>query len=361
MKSVGILGLGTYLPPHVRTNDWWPAEVVAGWGERMAHRATRPDAGVEALTPGQRATMAAMGAGASDPFRGARERRVMGDDMTAPGMEAIAARQALQRAKVLPSEIDVILTQTPVPEHLMVNGACVTHKLLELPRRCIALATDGACNGFALHASLAQALIASGQARHVLSVHSSAITRVHGPVEPHSAWWGDGAAAAVFGQVADGKGLRAAVHNSDGASCEALVLGVPGKRWYDDGAITTHSVDREHTRTMLMTLVDRAQTAIGDAIQLAGIGPSRRRLLRVSSGHGVVYRADRRARLSRACQDDGHVSASRKHEQCQRAVYPRRRRARRLDSRWLGRGDVQRRSRRDVVEPRAALGAIVSR
>src|SRR5262249_4480958 len=143
----------------------------------------------------------AMRAHADDPFRGARERRVMPADMNVSEMEASAARDAMARAGVGTEDIDVVLSQTPVPEHLMVNAACTAHHLLGLPRRCIALATEAACNAFAVHASLAESLIASGRARRVLSLHSSAITRTHGPTEPQSAWWGDGAAAAVFGEV----------------------------------------------------------------------------------------------------------------------------------------------------------------
>lgn len=273
MVAVGILGMGTFLPAPVRTNAWWPQASVDRWREMMAHRATRADATSAAeLTEGAQRTLAAMAEYADDPFRGAIERRVMPPDMTASEMEAAAARQALERADLAPGEIDVILTQTPVPEHLMVNAACVTHRLLGLPARCLSMGTEAACNAFAIHATLAKALISSGAARHVLSVHSSAITRVHGPAEPHSAWWGDGAAAAVFGPVSDGKGLLAAVHHTDGTGCEALVLGAPGHRWWEEREITTYSVDRVATRAMLLTIVDRSRAAIHAALDQAGVG-----------------------------------------------------------------------------------------
>jgi len=126
------------------------------------------------------------------------------------------------------ASFDVSLPQPPVPEHLSVNGAALTHRMLGLPTRCLALGTEAACNAFAVHATLARALIASGAARHVLSVHSSAITRVHGPTEPHSAWWGDGAAAAVFGPVAPDRGLLAAVPHPRGAGREGPGPGSPG-------------------------------------------------------------------------------------------------------------------------------------
>ncbi len=274
MVASGILGIGTYLPATIRTNDWWPAEHVARWREQMAHRATRADVTSPAeQSAGGVATLSALAEYANDPFRGARERRVMADDMTPSEMEARAARSALDRAGITSSDVDVILSQTPVPDHLMVNSACITHRLLDLPPRCIALGTEAACNAFAVHATLADALIRSGRARHVLSVHSSAITRVHGPEEPHSAWWGDGAAAAVFGPVSDGLGLLAAVHHADGSGCDALVLGVPGMRWWQAGEATTFSIDRAATRAMLLTIVDRSREAIHAALDEAHLLP----------------------------------------------------------------------------------------
>ena len=275
MTNVGIIGLGTYLPPLVRTNDYWPAHVVATWGERTAARATRGDASeLDQLPEAMRATLAGMMEFAKDPFRGSRERRVMPEGMTSSEMEAIAAREAIQRAGLRPDQIDAVLIQTPIPEYLVVNNSCATHKLVELPRRCMAIATNVACNAFALHASIAQGLIASGQARNVLSIHSSAITRITPIEQPESAWWGDGASAAVFGVVSDGKGIVAAAHHADGTNCDALVLGIPDRRWWEDGLVTYYSADRTRLRPMLLSLVDRAREAIGGALATAGLSPS---------------------------------------------------------------------------------------
>ena len=194
--------------------------------------------------------------------------------MTVPQMEANAATEAMQRAGVRPDQIDVILTQTPVPEHLFVNSACTTHELLGLPRRCMSLGTEGACNAFPMHVELARALIASGQARHVLSVHSCAMTRVMPRAEPDSSWWGDGAAAAVIGPVSEGKGVLAAEHYSDGRACDALVLGVANKRWWQDGPITLQAADCKHTRQMVLSLVDRARDTMVSTLAAAGLVPA---------------------------------------------------------------------------------------
>lgn len=273
MRPVGILGMGWYLPPNIRTNDWWPAETIERWQGRAAHRATSTEEPNSELSQGVKRTLAAFAAGMDDPFRGSRERHVMPDDMSCVDMEVAAAREAIARAEIPIGEIDAILTQTPVPEYLMVNQAAETHRALGLSQRCLALATEVACNGFAMHATLAHSMIASNTARYVLSVHSSAITRVLDPREPDSAWWGDGAVAAVFGPTSAGRGLLAAVHNADGTNCRSLVLGGPTKRWWQDGSLTVYPVDRAHTRAMLLNLVDRSRDAILQTLADSGLGP----------------------------------------------------------------------------------------
>jgi len=145
---------------------------------------------------------------------------------------------------------------------------------LELPPRVLTIATEAACNAFAAHASISQAFIESGRARYVLSVHSSAMNRVVRRTEPDSAWWGDGAAAVLWGPVSSGRGILSAVHRADGSSGEAIVLGVPGGRWWDDGAITLHSPNREQTRSMLFNIADRSREAITASLKDAGVSPA---------------------------------------------------------------------------------------
>jgi 3-oxoacyl-[acyl-carrier-protein] synthase-3 len=74
--------------------------------------------------------------------------------------------------------------------------------------------------------------------------------------------------------VSAGKGLLAAAHRTDGRGDEALVLGVPGKRWWEHGEVTTYALSRDHTRAMMLSLVDRARDVIRDALAQAGLEPT---------------------------------------------------------------------------------------
>lgn len=271
MAAIGILGLGTYLPPDVRKNEWWPREVVQRWTDdieaMIRSRASKP---VEVPEPA-RMVFEAMSATALDPFRGAQERHVLPMECKASEMEIPAAEAALADAGVTPDQIDFILTSSWVPDYISVPTACAVHRALGAPERCLAAVVDGACNSFAIQFRMAQGLIASGGYRCgllVQSQHGSAIQDVN---EHWSAWHGDGAAAEVVGPVSEGRGLLSSAFFADGQNYEGMVIGVKGKRWFEEGRCLWHERDHEAVRRMLASMPDRARTAIHAALESANL------------------------------------------------------------------------------------------
>ena len=92
MITAGIWSVGTYLPPIIRKNDYWPEEIVAGWRARQQRNLTR-SAGDDdgALDPGAMTIIKHMMRFKADPFEGVEERRIMPDDMRSSDMEMVAA------------------------------------------------------------------------------------------------------------------------------------------------------------------------------------------------------------------------------------------------------------------------------
>src|SRR5262249_9705113 len=134
--SIGIWAVGAYLPDHVRTNDWWPKEIVAAWGERSTGKLDRPAEGLDELgAEGTRVVLEAMAEYRRDPFRGSRERRIIADGTLTSEMELAAARTAIARAGVDPQEIDLLLGTSNLPDYLMVPNACRIHEELKLASR----------------------------------------------------------------------------------------------------------------------------------------------------------------------------------------------------------------------------------
>lgn len=262
---IGILGLGMDLPPDIRRNDFWDPSVLASSPQS---RMQMPSA---ALTPGMAAVVTAMKQLARDPTQGTVERRVLADDVSIVELEERAARMAIERAGASLEHIDLLLTHRVPTEYQLSNPACELHERLGLPRRCFSLQTEGAQHSFLLQLSIAQAMIAAGQAHTALLVQSSGISRLLDYGDALSLAFGDGATAVVIGRVGNDRGILSSTHYTDGANPHTLVASVPGRPWYADGRSILHLADMPGTANMLLRTVDVSKTSIEEALLLAGL------------------------------------------------------------------------------------------
>ncbi|CAN5757092.1 ketoacyl-ACP synthase III [soil metagenome] len=269
-RHVGIVGIGTYLPPEIRTNAWWPAAIVDGWMAQRRQPAPLPHANP---SEGMRRVMAAMAQQAVDPFQGMTHRHVLAEDMTSVDMEAEAARRALAHAGIDRSEVDLGLSHTPVPEFLLSNSSCVLHETLGLRPECMTLQVDAAGNSFLMQLTIAEQMIASGRASCALIVQSAAGSRLVEVEEPQSPLFGDGAAAMVLAPT-ERPSFLSTVHRTDGKHPRALIASVRGKRWYDDGRVVLHRGDLASARQSFLETADRAVEVIGPALAKAGVSPA---------------------------------------------------------------------------------------
>jgi 3-oxoacyl-[acyl-carrier-protein] synthase-3 len=274
-SSIGLLGVATYLPPETRPNAWWSAATVERW------QRARPTAPPSAPPGSQSAAIArvlsAMARQAADPFHGVIQRHVMPQGMTPADMEAQAAERAIANAQAHTpfsrSEIDGLFIHTAVPDYLLSNTACVLHHTLGLATRCLSVQVDAASHSFMTQLSLAEHMIASGRARYVLLVQSSAASRLVDPEDPLSPMFGDGAAAVVVGRVREG-GLLATVQHTNGSHPRALIASVPGGRWYDPGRAVLHSADPSGAREVFLKTIDFAIDVVGQALREAQLTPA---------------------------------------------------------------------------------------
>ena len=267
--SVGILGVALWLPPDVRTNDWWPRDVVARWkSDRRAPPPTGP------LSAGATRVAAALAEQAVDPFQGAVARHVMSDAMTVFDMAEQAGRQAIARAGVAADQIDLLFTDTVLPDTLLGNPACQIHHRLGLPRRCFAMETGAVTYSFPMQLTLAETMIASGRARLALLVQACGPSRLLDFADPISPLFGDGATAAVVGRVGDGRGVLAAAHHCDGRFPNGLVAGVRGGAWSDPGRGVIHVADALQMRDVFLSTADVCKESIDAVLASAGLAAS---------------------------------------------------------------------------------------
>ena len=272
-ESVGILGIGVWLPPTVRTNEWWPRGVVQRWREH--YRAQRAERRAQAgSTPepsrGQARVTAAIAGLGEDLFQGSRERRVLDAHVAPSEMEVQACQGALAKAGIPPQSIDFLLGFGTVPDHLGVTNVCTVHRQLGLPERCLSLTTEASFNAFSVQMELAASLVRSGRYRYGMLYQSSALTRLIAMDAHYAPWFGDGATAVVVGPAAQGFGLLASEHCTYGSLAEAMVAGIPGRRWYEGGRIWWYPRELDAARTLFIEVADRAAQVAHEARAAAG-------------------------------------------------------------------------------------------
>jgi 3-oxoacyl-[acyl-carrier-protein] synthase III len=270
VPGIGILGIGAYLPPEVRRNDWWPADVVARWMEQRARQLAALRAAPPPASRGAARIRAAMVELGADPFQGSVERRIMASDATSYDLEEQAARDALARAELAPADIDLVLCYTLLPEYLINNSACVLHQRLGLGRGCFTMQTDATAFSFLAQLTLAHQLIAGGRARRALLVQSCGVTRLLDPADPRSPLFGDGATAIVVGAVSDGLGFEAEVHRTDSRHPFWLAASPVRGRWYDEGRAVLHCPDPVDGSQVFLDIADQAEDAVSAVLAAAG-------------------------------------------------------------------------------------------
>ncbi|MBR9988170.1 MAG: ketoacyl-ACP synthase III [Gemmatimonadetes bacterium] len=154
---------------------------------------------------------------------GIRERRIAGPEMGAAEMGARAARIAMERANVLPGEVDVIVVSTATPDRLLPSTACDMQALLGATNAA-AYDISAACSGFIYALSVAEGHIASGNAEIALVVSTEKMSGIVDWTDRATCvLFGDGAGAAVVRRAGTGRGaVLSSFMRSDGTLAELL-------------------------------------------------------------------------------------------------------------------------------------------
>jgi len=136
---------------------------------------------------------------------GIRERRYAGPADTSASLGTVAARLALQSAKVEPREIDMIVCASVTPDLMCPSTACLIQAALGCPP-IPAFDVLAACSGFVYALSVADQYIRTGSAKKVLVVGAEVLSRVSDFSDRNTCiLFGDGAGAAVLGATTDTK------------------------------------------------------------------------------------------------------------------------------------------------------------
>ena len=159
---------------------------------------------------------------------GIRERRKLENGFSNVDLSEAAAREALDRAAVKPSELDLIIVATVTPDHPTPSTSCLLQTRLKADKAA-AFDLSAGCSGFVYALTVAHQFISTGVYKNVLVVGVEVLSRVTDWEDRGTCvLFGDGAGAVV---LTAGEGERGIVDfslHSEGRGAELLMIPAGG-------------------------------------------------------------------------------------------------------------------------------------
>jgi 3-oxoacyl-[acyl-carrier-protein] synthase III len=162
---------------------------------------------------------------------GIRERHKAAEGEYTSQFAVRAGQQAIERARIDPSEIDLVICATVTPDQILPSTGCLIQTELGA-HRAAAFDLAAACSGFLYGLTLANQMIRGGQARYALVIGAEVLTRyVDYTDRATCVIFGDGAGAALVGAAdSDERGILGTRIRSDGRFAEQLYAPGGGTR-----------------------------------------------------------------------------------------------------------------------------------
>lgn len=153
---------------------------------------------------------------------GIKQRRKAAPDEYTSLFAVRAARQAIERARLDPAAVDLLLCATVTPDQILPSTGCIIQAELGT-HNAAAMDIVAACSGFLYGVSLADSMIKTGQVRHAVVVGAEILTQYVDYTDRQTCvLFGDGAGAAVLGPTDSSRGILASKIRSDGRYEEQL-------------------------------------------------------------------------------------------------------------------------------------------
>ncbi|WP_147565530.1 beta-ketoacyl-ACP synthase III [Clostridium tyrobutyricum] len=189
MNKVKIAGTGSYVPDNIVTND------------DLSRLVDTNDEWIKSRT-------------------GIITRRIsQGEDTSQIATKA--ALKAMEKAKVLPGDIDFIIVATATPDNFIPSTACmIQNNIGAINATCFDV--SAACSGFIYAMDIAAQFIKTGRANKVLIIGAETLSKILDWKDRSTCiLFGDGAAAAVL-KSGDEDGIISTYTGSDGRLGDAL-------------------------------------------------------------------------------------------------------------------------------------------
>jgi 3-oxoacyl-[acyl-carrier-protein] synthase-3 len=240
LRTVSIVGTGSYLPEKILTN---------------ADLSKLVDTSDEWITT----------------RTGIKERRMAAKDEQTSDMATKAALNALEQARIKPEDVDLILVATATPDMLFPATACFVQKKIGA-KNAACLDISAACAGFLFGIEIAQQFITSHTHDTVLVIGAEKLTSITNWSDRNTCvLFGDGAGAAVLKHRGSAHGVISTHIGSDGQFSDILFMPGGGSRCpitkenAHMNLATIHMTGKEVYKQAVIAMLGAAQKALDKA------------------------------------------------------------------------------------------------
>lgn len=189
--------------------------------------------------------------------------------VTSSDMAVLAAKQALEAAKLMPNDIDLIILATSTPDFLggFPSTACVVQNKLGITNGAAAMDVQAVCSGFIYAMSIADNMIKSGAHQNVLVIGAEVFSKILNFEDRTTCvLFGDGAGAIVMSRSTE-PGVLATKLHADGS--HAHILCVPGS--VNGGAVAGSAFLYMDGQAVFKLAVNVLEKVALEALEIAGL------------------------------------------------------------------------------------------
>src|SRR6266511_2672400 len=161
---------------------------------------------------------------------GIKERRFVSDGESTSSMSVRAARAALDRAKLRPQDVQMVIVGTCSPDYLFPATACIVQSEIGATKAG-AFDIEAACTSFVSALAIARGMIVSGDIQNALVIGAECLSRLLNFKDRTTCvLFGDGAGAVVVEATNASVGIESVVLHSEGSKGEMLMVKAGGSR-----------------------------------------------------------------------------------------------------------------------------------
>ncbi len=205
---------------------------------------------------------------------GIKERRFASEGETTSSMSVRAARAALERARMRPQDVQLVIVGTCSPDYIFPATACMVQNELGATRAG-AFDIEAACTSFVTALGIARGMISSGTVQNALVIGAETLSRfLNFKDRTTCVLFGDGAGAVVVEASNASVGIESVVLHSDGSKGELLMVRAGGakvpatQQTLEQGQ---HFITMEGGAVMKLAVKSMADAA-EEALREAGLG-----------------------------------------------------------------------------------------